>query len=396
MPIKILYDEGGFYEPHGGVSRYFAEIMKRLGDYGCSWRLPLVNTENINLLSAPFSLPRPRQTVRDFVRVFCGGHCPPGVSHVYRMLARLFPGKFPSGEFANIQAVDKALKEGRFDIYHPTAPHLIRGSYKKYLGNRPMVVTVHDLIPEVIGDNLRVRKNRKQVLDRANAVIAVSENTKKDILRLYDIPEEKIHVIYHGYVGHVGEEDVRRFPIRDLVPESPYIVFVGKRSGYKNFNWFLRAIVPLLRKGLGLICTGLPFSRDEQLMLENEGVSDRVWQKFYSDDEMGLVLRHALAFVYPSVYEGFGIPILDAFANQCPVILSRASCFPEVAGAAALYFDLGDAVGLQDQIIKLLEDGCLRQNLIEKGRRRKSLFSWEKCVSQTVAVYQKVLSVSSF
>lgn len=394
MPIRILYDEGGFYEPHGGVSRYFAEIMKRLGDYGCSWRLPLVNTENVNLLSAPFSLPRPRQTIRDFVRVFCGGHCPPGVSHVYRTLARLFPGKFPSGEFANIQAVDRALKEGSFDIYHPTAPHLIRGSYKKYLGNRPMVVTVHDLIPEMIGKSLRVRKNRKQVLERADAVIAVSENTKKDILRLYDISEEKIHVIYHGYLSHIGEEDVRNLPIRDLVPESPYIVFVGKRGGYKNFNWFLQSIVPLLRKGLGLICTGLPFSHDEQLMLERARVSDRVWQKFYSDDEMEFVLGQALAFVYPSAYEGFGIPILDAFANRCPVILSRASCFPEVAGDAALYFDLGDTIGLQDQILKLLKNRSLRQDLIEKGMRRKSLFSWEKCVVQTVAVYHKVLSSS--
>lgn len=391
MKIRILYDEGGFYEPHGGVSRYFTEIMKRLGKYGCEGRLPLACTTNAYLAEPPFSLPRPRQTVQDFARLYCGGRSFSGISHVYKTFARMFPRIFPSGELANIRAVDAALRDGDFDIYHPTAPHLLRGAYEKWLGKRPMVVTVHDLIPEIISKDSRIRRNRKRALHRANAIIAVSENTKKDILRLYDVPAEKIHVVYHGYIGAATVGVDCDMPSNEVVPTAPYLMFVGKRGGYKNFRWFLHAVAPLLRDGLGLVCTGMPFTDDERALLASERVADRVWQRFCSDEEMGVLLRNALAFVYPSLYEGFGIPILDAFANQCPVVLSRASCFPEVAGDAALYFDLGDDDGLRNQIVSLMGDAKLRQSLIEKGCARTSLFSWDACAAQTAAVYKSVL-----
>ena len=389
MPIRILYDEGGFYESHGGVTRYFTELMKRLGDYGCAWKLAMVSTGNSYLQAPPFNLPPHLQTVNDFIQKFCGGHYFPGVGHLYRFLSRFFPHAFPSGEVANMRAVDGALTEGNFDVYHPTAPHLVRGAYKRWLGTKPMVVTVHDLIPEVISNDSSVRRNRKSVLNRADAIVAVSENTKKDILRLYNVPEEKIHVIYHGYLAPELKEE--RQEVEGLDLSKPYLVFIGKRDGYKNFTWFLRAVAPLLRKGLHLVCTGTPFPQDEKSLLVQEGVSDQVVQRFFTDGEMTTLLRQAVAFVYPSLYEGFGIPILDAFAARCPVILSKASCFPEVGGDAALYFEVGDEIGLRTQISRLLEDSALRESLIEKGFQRKSLFSWDKCAQQTVQVYQEVV-----
>ena len=389
MPIKILYDEGGFYESHGGVTRYFTELMKRLGDYGCAWKLAMVSTGNSYLQAPPFNLPPHLQTVNDFIQKFCGGHYFPGVGHLYRFLSRLFPKTFPNGVLANIRRSNEFIQVGNFDLYHATASDVIRKSYLERVGSKPMVVTVHDLIPEVISNDSRVRRNRKHVLHRADAIIAVSENTKKDILRLYNIPEEKIYVIYHGYLAPDLKE--KRQEIEGLDLSKPYLVFIGKRGGYKNFTWFLRAVAPLLRKGLHLVCTGTPFSQDEQRLLIEEGVSDQVVQRFFTDGEMATLLRQAVAFVYPSLYEGFGIPILDAFAARCPVILSKASCFPEVGGDAALYFDVGDEVGLRTQILRLLEDSALRQDLIEKGFQRKSLFSWDKCAQQTTDVYKSVL-----
>lgn len=392
MKTRILYDEGGFYEPHGGVSRYFTEVMKRLGDCGCEARLPLTNSNNAFLGEPPFSLPRPSQTVQDFARQFCGGRTFPGISHVYRGLARFFPTKFPSGELANIRAVDAALREGDFDVYHPTAPHLLRGIYKTLPKECPLVVTIHDLIPEVIHDDRRVRRNRRQVLQRANAVIAVSENTKKDILRLYDISEEKIHVVYHGFMT-VQKNSGRTVDECEMVDfrQSPYVLFVGKRGGYKNFAWLVQALAPLLRDGLRLVCTGTKFTDSERQLLVNEHIEKAVEQRFLNDAGLRSAYANAVAFVYPSLYEGFGLPILEAFDARCPVVLSRASCFPEVACDAALYFDLGDDDGLRNRVRALLGDAKLRQSLVEKGRARASLFSWETCTEQTAAVYRGVV-----
>ncbi len=391
MPIRILYDEGGFYESHGGVTRYFTELMKRLGDYGCTWKLGMVSTGNTYLQAPPFNLPPHRQTVHDFIQKFCGGHYFPGVGYFYRFLSRLFPRAFPDGKLANVRCSNQFIQAGDFDLYHATGSSVVYKCYLRRLGSKPMVVTVHDLIPEVIFKDRSLRRNRKVVLRRADAIIAVSENTKKDILRLYNIPEEKIHVIYHGYLAPELNDEGQGIEGLDL--SKPYLVFIGKRGGYKNFTWFLRAVAPLLRKGLHLVCTGTPFSQDEKRLLTEEGVSEQVVQRFFTDNEIPTLLRYAVAFVYPSLYEGFGIPILDAFAARCPVILSKASCFPEVGGDAALYFEVGDDAGLRTQISRLLEDSALRQELIEKGLQRKSLFSWDKCAQQTTDVYKSVLEV---
>ena len=392
MKTRILYGEGGLYEPHGGVSRYFAEVMKRLGDYGCEVQLPLTNSVNAYLAEPPFSLPRPLQTMQDFSRQFLGGHTFRGVSYVYRALARMFPKTFPSGELANVRAVDAAMRAGDFDVFHPTNPHRIRGVYKKLPKECPMVVTVHDLIPELIYKDWRTRHNRKQVLRRANAIIAVSENTKRDLLRLYDVPEEKIRVIYHGFTPSVApsESAVCEETVADF-QRSPYILFVGKRNGYKNFEWFVRAVAPLLRDGLRLICTGSKFTDTERRLFASVHIEKVVEQRFLNDAELRAAYANAVAFVYPSLYEGFGIPILEAFDAGCPVILSRASCFPEVAGDAALYFEPCDDKTLRDNIMALANDKNLRTQMIAKGLSRRATFSWSTCAEQTASVYKSLV-----
>ena len=109
---------------------------------------------------------------------------------------------------------------------------------------------------------------------------------------------------------------------------------------------------------------------------------------------MPSLFHNAVAFVYPSIYEGFGIPILDAFSAGCPVILSNCSCFPEVGGDAALYFDDGDAETLRTHITSLVQDKSLRKTLIEKGFKRAELFTWEKCAERTADVYRVVCGCS--
>lgn len=383
--INVLYDDGGFLMQHGGVSRYFAEMISRL-PADIDWKLAMESTSNVYLLRPPFNLPPHKQTVKDFITETLGGHSFYGVSHVYKALARLLPRQFPSGELANERVFMSELKKGDFDVLHLTGPHPVYNNWKSVVGKKSIVITVHDLIPEIICGNKRVRECRKQLLKDATHIIAVSENTKNDIMRLYGITEEKISVVYHGYLP------VDAAKIEPFKSDEPYLLYVGKRDGYKRFDFFVNAVAPLLRtEGLRLFCTGTPFTTKEENVLGRLGISDRVFQRFVTDDEMMSLFAGAMAFVYPSDYEGFGIPILDAFAAGCPIILSRSSCFPEVAGDAALYFNVGDHEALRKNILLLRDDLSVRGEMISRGRSRLKGFSWEKCASHTANVYKKVI-----
>lgn len=369
---------------HGGVSRYFAEMIQRLPD-SIDWKLAMKSTCNVYLQEGPFNLPPHKQTVHDFIRQTLHGHSFCGVSYVYKWLARLMPHRFPSGELANERTFAQAMGRGDFDILHLTHPHPVKNIWRYVVGRKQIVVTVHDLIPEIIYGDRIVRNFRKQLLNDASHIIAVSKNTKKDIVRLYGTPEEKISVIYHGHLP----EDVSK--VEPYESEVPYLLYVGKRGGYKRFAFLIKAIAPILKTGrLSLFCTGTEFNAEEITMINKLGVAGHIKQRFVSDREMMSLFAGAVAFVYPSIYEGFGIPILDAFSVNCPVILSRSSCFPEVAGDAALYFDPDDETALRRHIEDLQSNGSLRRQMIVRGAERLSGFSWEKCAKATANVYMQL------
>ena len=393
--MRILYDDQGFYGHHSGVARYFTEVMKRL-PRGVTYELPLVSTSSIYLQQAPFNLPPHKYSLDDFIRRVFKGHLFPGISRLYRFCAQLMPQRFPSGELANIKSVRAAIKEGRFDVFHLTGAHLVRDDWKMIVGKKPIVVTVHDLIPDLLCRDKRVALCRQKVISAASQIIAVSEYTKRDLMRTYGVPDEKITVIHHGYISPLenGRQENKEYKL-------PYLLYVGKRDGYKNFNWFLKVVAPVLKAhdGLRLFCTGLPFSKSEVSLIKELGVEGLVSQGFVEDSQMPQMFSDAVAFVYPSLYEGFGIPILDAFAAGCPVLLSNASCFPEVGGDAALYFDPHDENDLREKLAMILGTASatteFRRGLISKGKERLKDFSWEKCVDETVRVYRKALDTHS-
>ena len=171
------------------------------------------------------------------------------------------------------------------------------------------------------------------------------------------------------------------------------MLFVGKRGGYKNFNWMVSALAPMLKNGLKLFCTGLSFTSSERELFNELGISENVVQSFVSDIEMSALFGNAAAFIFPSRYEGFGIPILDAFAAGCPALLSNASCFPEVGANAAMDFELDDPDDFRAKLRLLLDETSpKRAELIRKGRERVKQFSWSKCAEETAAVYRRVIS----
>ena len=142
---------------------------------------------------------------------------------------------------------------------------------------------------------------------------------------------------------------------------------------------------------LKIVCTGSSFSTAEREMLQKWGVANSIVHIAANDAEMASLYRHALSFVFPSLYEGFGIPILEAFSNNCPVCLSNASCFPEVAGDAAMYFEPQNAQSMYDTLKEVISSASLREELRTRGAERIQEFSLQIMVRQTCDVYRKVL-----
>ena len=170
------------------------------------------------------------------------------------------------------------------------------------------------------------------------------------------------------------------------------LLFVGSRFGYKNFDGFANAVVPLLNqdKDLHVHCAGGGrFAYEEHRFLQRLGVRSRFTQSDPTDEQLITLYKTARAFVAPSRYEGFGIPIIEAFSCGCPCATSDSSCFPEIAGEAAVYFDPDSPESMAEALRKILYDDIFRGSLIARGFERAKAFSWEKTAMQTVAVYAK-------
>jgi len=281
-----------------------------------------------------------------------------------------------------------------YDVYHPT---YYSGTLLSATGGVPVVATYHDLIHEKLSDKFpelakeqNLIKQKAVLIGKANAIIAVSENTKKDLIEHYGVSEDKISVVYLGNsfsasVVNAGSP----FPM-------PYLLFVGNRGLYKNFLPFLRAIFSLLlSRGIMLVCAGgRPFSQHEADEIKKMGVTDRVLYSDVNDDVLATLYTNALAFVFPSLYEGFGIPILEAFSCNCTCILSNMGSLPEIAGDAAVYMDPYDEHSMYTAVISVVDDELLRASLIVKGGERLKHFSWKKHVEETIEVYKKAVSKS--
>lgn len=312
--MRILFDHQVFsWQSYGGISRYFAEQLRGLKALGQEAMLPDgFFSENVYLREFPeFN----RQSLTSF--------------H--------FKGKKPLQNLLGRHASTKAIRSKNPDVFHPT---YFDTYFLKTIENRgvPFVLTVHDMIHELYGHGQRclfsldaqVIKNKPILAKKSAAIIAVSENTRRDLLHYYpEIDPAKIHVIYHG--NSVASDSLT---LSETITQSetitlPYLLFVGQRKFYKNFSWMVKQIADLLHseKDLHLLCVGgSGFDSFETGLFKQLGISHKVLYKTVrSDLELANVYRKALCFIFPSQYEGFGIPVLEAFACGCPVVLNRAS-----------------------------------------------------------------------
>ncbi|NQS99804.1 MAG: glycosyltransferase family 4 protein [Candidatus Omnitrophica bacterium] len=296
------------------------------------------------------------------------------------------------GRLAGLNNVllDWRLITNKFDIYHPT---YYSCAVKKKRGVK-LVVTVHDMIHELFLSGLPNFQHdlvvKRQSINSADHIICVSNNTKRDLQQIYNIDEELISVIYHG----APVESKKTIAEQYALPEKPYVFYVGKRSGYKNFSVLLQAFaMQKVGSELDLVCfgggrfTSVELAEFKELELENkikyvEG-PEELLQSYY---------KRAKLLVYPSRYEGFGFPPLEAMAFGCPVVAANTASIPEVTDGAALLFSPDNAEELCNCIKSTLNDNRLRQSKIASGLKRAQDFSWEKTAHQTYDLYRKLLS----
>ena len=380
--MKILYDSKGFDAPYSGVSFYLTELVKHLPD-GILADIAVAETNNPQLTKPPFNFPLTKFNLKKY----SGKVNFKFKSVLYRWIVRLMPGIIPVMEMKNEKFFKGKLSKTDFDVLHLTGAHYYGHSWRKVVGKKPIVITVHDLIPELWWNNADVIKQRRAVLSAATHIISISTRTKEDLMSYYSVPSEKISVVYHGWTEWESENTVPVFP------GKKYILYVGLRTESKNFRFFLKAIAPYLfsHQELQVVCTGKPFDKEEIEFIDELKLTGRVSAQFIPNEQMYSLYKNAEVFVFPSRHEGFGIPILDAFHAGCPMVLSNCTCFPEIGGDAATYFDDGDADGLVAGIDRVINDAEYRKAMIEKGLKRADAFTWSIAAEKTVQAYKKAI-----
>lgn len=362
--MKVLYDYQIFQmQNFGGISRYFSELIRS------SSRLNIYTPVLSTLVSS-----------NDYLQNN------PGAKNIFK-LHRSHHGKaYRFTNQFNKYHSQFAIKYKNYDVLHPTF-------YETYfLSNlkKPFVITVYDLIneryPEYFQKNEEVIAKKRELMNKATRIIAISENTKNDIVDFYKISENKIDVTYLAE----SLSSIESKPILNL--PSRYILFVGNRGGYKNFQKFYEASKPLLKKDktLNVVCAGGgAFNREEISRFQSDGLENQMGYKFFdSNEELKFLYGQALCFVFPSLYEGFGIPVLESFASRCVACLSHSSSLREIGGDAAIYFDPQSIDDMGKSIQKAIELG--KNNIYtERALLELKKFNWDSTCRETLKVYQR-------
>jgi glycosyltransferase involved in cell wall biosynthesis len=256
-------------------------------------------------------------------------------------------------------------------------------------------VTVHGLeyeyYPEMYpGAHRRyIRWATRDALKRGRRIIAVSENTKKDLVKLYNADPNKIEVVYHG----VEIANRRTQIINKPQKQNPYILFIGRLERKKNIEGILEAYKMLKQKyriSHSLVLAGAPGYGYDVLKSKIKNPKLKIIETGYvNENKKWQLLYGADAFVLPSFYEGFGMPILEAQAAGCPVITSNVSSMPEVAGEGAVLVEPKNIEEICEAMYKVINDKELRNDLIDKGYENIKKFSWQKCAEATLKVLTK-------
>ena len=281
----------------------------------------------------------------------------------------------------------KEMRRKRFDVF-------LASYYDTYflpfIDDKKLVVPVHDMIheriPEENVDSDSVIWQKKLLMEKAARIISVSETTKADILKFYNsIPPGKIKVIHHGHSLAEGDLEIDILSFR-------FVLFVGQRSGYKNFKFLINTIASTLRQmNLSVLCVGGgPFNSEEIALFRNLNIVSNTKQYTANDKELHVIYHQAECFFFPSRFEGFGLPILEAMAAGCPVVLPATDIFREIAGEAGAYYELGRPEELLTVVNKILLNRETRDKYVTLGKSRVKQFSWKKTMETMDVLFKEI------
>lgn len=363
--MRVHYDDQIFlHQRKGGISRYFVELMQ-------AYRAdPSLGVE------------------------MCAGPMWTYNAHLAEAgMARRLPGVVRHRRLIKppiVRAINRALRsEPSPDVVHHTYYDRRYLDLFECAGLR--VVTIYDMIPERFPEMFprgNPHRDKRAFVDAAALIVCISDATRRDLVELYGLPVAPIVVTPLGVGSRFHGELTRP----NSLPER-YVLYVGHRGAYKDFGVlaaaFAKTDVP--DDAVLIAVGGGPLDDAELEGIAHLGISRRVRQVDLDDDALARTYAHALCFVFPSRYEGFGLPTLEAMASGCPTILANCSAHPEVGGDAALYFAPGNDEQLAAAISQVVADPALRKQLGSDGRGRARLFSWHETARRTASAYKEGL-----
>jgi len=364
--VHIAYDHQIFgWQEYGGVSRYFVEIAKRI---------QALDEYHVEILAPLF--------VNKYLK-------DDSTLRVHGRYVRRFPKTTRLIQGINALLVRSMLRKMPPDVLHETY-YLDR---KLASPHTKTTITVYDMthekFPQLFSSRERTSNKKRAAVLRADHVICISENTRSDLIDLFRVDPRKTSVIHLA----ASRIDMSKCHVPRII-DTPYVAYVGLRWGYKNFSGLLRAFATsdYLRNNFSIVCVGgerftsTDWEQIEGLRLKK----DRVIHITGKDDLLAALYRDAAVFVYPSLYEGFGLPALEAMAAGCPVACGKNSSLPEICGEAAEYFDSNSPESMAAAIERVVTSSSVRNRLIALGLQQIQKFSWDRCATQTAAVYRQL------
>jgi glycosyltransferase involved in cell wall biosynthesis len=362
--VRVALDEQIFaVQPYGGISRLFYEQASAfVRDSSLDISLDPLDAPVVNeyLLGDP--------ELAAYLKVT-------RASGPYRALARYFA---------------RPRRKQPADIVHNTF-YLPRGLSQHPSSRR--VVTVYDMIPELLPKTRRrmdFLTEKHKYVQRAAHIVCISESTRRDLLRVYPEIHAPVTIAYPG-VGPAFHPQATHHP---GFPE-PYLLHVGNRASYKDGATLLRAFAEISPDHPELtlfLVGGGPLTRTERDFCSAAGIGDRVVQRSVPDEDVPSAYAQAIITVFPSRYEGFGLPAVEAMACGSPLVLADTSSLPEVGGDAARYFPPGDDVALVQTLVQLLGDSATREDMRDRGIEQASKFSWSGYAAANAEAYRLTLS----
>ena len=361
--MKIYYDYQIFFlQKFGGISKYFINLVNNLDN----------KTEK--LIIAPFHKNYYLENQINNVKKF-----------IY------FDLKTKNINFIS-NNLNKAYTKFLYRYKTPDIFHFTYYYQKYYLKKKSFyVMTIYDLIKEKFYKEKFKNENLYKIkyFNNMDKIICISENTKKDLIDHYKLSPELIQVVHLGVSFNKDYIE-----IDNLLPKKPYLLFVGDRHMFfKNFKNFIFAYAKSkkLTNDFDVVCFGDNFfTLDEINLFKELGITQKIKSIRGSDLELNYVYKKARCFVFPSLYEGFGLPLLESMNMDCPVVCSDTSCFPEVTNSSAVMFNPNDIENIIYEIESLVYDDQKISDLIVKGRNNIKNFSWKKCADETLKVYKSL------